>query len=99
MSTEGQRRVQEEAKTRLAAWRTKLDELKVKGYLLKMEYRDKQGETVADVEKAYEAAKSKFDELTAAGGEEASKLGAGFSAAWDSFKSAYKGVTEESADA
>ena len=95
MSTEDQDKMQ----AQLDAWRTKLDELKVKGHLLKMEYRDKQDETVEGIESAYEAAKAKFNELTAAGGEEASKLGAGFTAAWASFKSAYKGATEEESDA
>lgn len=94
MSTEDQDKMQ----AQMDAWRTKLDELKVKGHLLKMEYRDKQDETVAEIESAYEAAKAKFNELTAAGGEEAAKLGAGFSAAWASFKSAYEGATEEESD-
>ena len=98
MSTEDQSGAKAEAQAQIDAWRTKLDLLKVKGHLLKMEYRDKQDETIEEIEQAYEAAKAKFNELSAAGGAEASKLGAGFKAAWASFKSAYKDATEEAAD-
>jgi len=98
MSTEDQNEAKAEAQAQLDTWRTKLDLLKVKGHLLKLEYRDKQDETIEEIERAYEAAKAKFNELSAAGGEEASKLGAGFTAAWASFKGAYNGATEEAAD-
>ena len=81
----------------LDAWRTKLDELRVKASLLKMEYRDRQDETVEEVEKHYANAKAKFIELKDAGTAEAGKLGAGFVAAWDAFKQAYDGVTEDEA--
>ena len=70
----------------------------IKGHLLKMEYRDKQDETIEGIEGAYAAAKEKFKHLSAAGGEEAAKLGAGFTAAWASFKSAYEGATEDESE-
>ena len=91
MSTEDTDKIQ----AQLDEWRTKLDELKVKGHLLKMELRDKQGEVVEDMESAYAQAKAKFLEMKAAGETEADKLGAGFSAAWDAFKKAYDDATED----
>ena len=91
MSAEGKDQIQ----AQLDEWRTKLDELRVKGSLLKMEYRDKQGETVEEVEAAYAAAKAKFLEMKDTGEVEAGKLGAGFTAAWTAFKKAYDGVTDD----
>ena len=91
MSTEDTDKIQ----AQFDEWRTKLDELKVRGHLLKMELRDKQGEVVADMEDAYAAAKSKFLEMKAAGESEADKLEAGFTAAWDAFKKAYDNATED----
>ena len=79
----------------LDAWRTKIDELRVKASLLKMEYRDKPLEAQEQIEQAYESAKAKFLELKDAGGEEAAKLGAGFAAAWAAFKDKYDGMTED----
>ena len=87
----------EKVEAQLNEWKGKLDELRVKGHLLKMEYRDKQDETVTEIESAYEAAKAKFLEMKDAGEVEAGKLGAGFTAAWDAFKQAYDGATEDEA--
>ena len=85
----------QEIQAQLDSWRTRLDELKVKGHLLKMEYRDKQDEVVGQIETAYAAAKEKFHELKDAGEDQADKLGSGFTAAWDAFKQAYDGATED----
>lgn len=95
MSAEDQEKIQ----AQLDEWRGKLDMLRVKGSLLKMEYRDKQSETVEEIEAAYAAAKAKFLEMKASGEVEAGKLGSGFTAAWGAFKKAYDGVTEEAEEA
>ena len=78
----------------LDQWRTKLDELKLKAHLLKLEYRDKPDEVVARLEDAYGSAKTKFGEMKDAGAAEAAGLGAGFTAAWSAFKDAYNEATE-----
>lgn len=83
-----------EIQSQLDAFRTKLDELKVQGSLLKMEYRDKHPETVSRMENAFAAARDKFDALKTASAEEAAKIGAGFDAAWASFKSAWQDTVE-----
>ena len=78
----------------LDTWRGRLDELKLKAHLLKMEYRDKPDEVVEELEAAYGKAKGKFREWKDAGASEAEGIGAGFSAAWKAFKEAYKNATE-----
>lgn len=78
----------------LDSFRTKLDELRVKAHLLKLEYRDKPDEVVAQLEDAYGQAKTKFGEWTATAETEAQGVGAGFTAAWEAFKDAYKNATE-----
>ena len=92
MSAEDQQKMQ----AQLDEWRGKLDELRVKGHLLKMEYRDKQDVVVGDMEQAYAAAKAKFLELKAATETETGKLSAGFTSAWSAFKEAYDKHTESS---
>ena len=84
----------EQRRAALDEWRTKLDGLKVKGSLLKMEYRDKQDEVVGQISAAYDKAKTNFDGLLQAGEDQATKLDAGFDAAWDAFKDAYKNATD-----
>ena len=91
MSAESTQKIQEQ----LDEWRAKLDQLRVKGSLLKMELRDKHGDVVDDVEAAYDVAKAKFLELKAAGATEADKVGAGFGAAWTAFKKAYSDATDK----
>ena len=79
-------------------FQTKLDELKVKGHLLKLEYRDKQGEVVDGIQATYTEAKEKYEAMKNAGESEAEQLGQGFSAAWSAFKEAYHGATEGGGD-
>ncbi|MDF1703103.1 MAG: hypothetical protein P1V36_18295 [Planctomycetota bacterium] len=79
----------------LDAWRTKLDELKLKAHLLKLEHRDTPDKVMGQLESAYGTAKDKFVELKDAGAVEAAGLGAGFTAAWSAFKEAYKSATDE----
>lgn len=79
----------------LDKWRTRLDELKLKAHLLKLEYRDKPDEVVEELEGAYDKAKAKFGEWSEAGQAEAAGIGAGFTAAWQAFKDAYKNATDD----
>ena len=78
----------------LDAWRGKLDELRVKAHLLKMEYRDKPDEVLERLESAYDKAKAKFASWRDAGETEATGIAAGFTAAWTAFKDAYRDATE-----
>lgn len=88
----------QKTQAQLDQWRTKLDVLKVKGHLFKMESKEKQDEALAAIESAYGKAKAKFEEMSAATGEEAGKIGSGFSAAWGAFKDAYAGATKDEAE-
>ena len=78
-------------------WRTRLEELKVKGSLLKMELRDQKDEVIGDLDTAYNGAKAKLGEWADATGEQADKLGAGFESAWAAFKDAYSDATQNNA--
>lgn len=80
---------------KLDTWRTKLDELKLKAHLLKMEHRDKPDEILGELEDAYATCKRKFAEWKDAGTAEATGIGAGFTAAWSAFKKAYNDATED----
>ena len=84
----------QEIQEQLDAWRGKLDELKLKASLLKMEYRDKPDEVVEQLESAYDKAKGKFADWRKAGEAEASGVAAGFKSAWAAFKDAYRDATE-----
>ena len=84
----------EAIQAQLDQWRTKLDELKLKAHLLKMEHRDKPDEVMQKLESSYDSAKAKFGEWKDAGAAEAAGIGAGFTAAWDAFKNAYNDATE-----
>ena len=89
---------QQDIQNQIDAFRTKLDELKVQGHLLKMEHRDKQDEVVNGIETAWFEAKEKFEAMKAAGETEATQLGEGFNAAWAAFKQAYNNAAEEGAE-
>ncbi|MHC4953544.1 MAG: sll1863 family stress response protein [Planctomycetota bacterium] len=91
MSNDETRKFQEQ----LDEWQGKLDQLKVRGNLFKMEYRDKQDEVFSSISSAYDDAKSKFADWTEAGAAEADRVGTGFKAAWSAFKDAYKNATED----
>ena len=90
---------QAQIEAELAGWRTKLDTLRVRANLLKMEYRDQHDEVVEKLESAYEDAKTRFADFAAATDEEVTNLKAGFTSAWSAFKEAYDGHTEDEPDA
>ena len=93
MSNEQTRKFQ----AQMEEWRTRLDELKVKGSLLKMELRDQKEEVVGNLDSAYNGAKAKLGEWADATGEQAEALGAGFESAWEAFKDAYSNATQKDA--
>ena len=83
-----------QVKEQLEAWRQKLDTLRLKAHLFKMEYRDKPLEAQEQLEQAYGRAKAKFHELKEAGSDEASRVGESFRAAWDAFRKRYDDMTD-----
>ena len=76
-------------------WQGKLDQLKVRGNLFKMEYRDKQDEAFNSIRSTYDDAKDKFNDWSEAGAAEADRVGTGFKAAWQAFQDAYNNATED----
>lgn len=97
----------EQIETELNEWRGKLDMLKVKGNLLKMEFRDKKDDVLEALESALDTAKGTYekvkdsDQAQAALG--AAKAGAGHvksaaSAALAALHKAYHEHVDESAD-
>ena len=88
----------EQYQEQLDKMRQKLDELRVKGHLLKMELRDNSDEVLEGMESAYGVAKAKFQEFAAASENEADKLGGAFKAAWQAFTKAYDDATEDKGD-
>ncbi len=91
MSSENRDKYQEQ----LDAMRQKLDELRLKGHLLKMELQDNKDEVLEGMESAYGVAKEKFKEFTAASETEADKFGSAFKAAWGAFKKTYDDATKD----
>jgi hypothetical protein len=75
-------------------WRTRLDELRVRGHLLRMELRDKKDDVLDDMDHAYAEAKVRFEKLKDSAETEQEGLSAGFQAAWKAFKKAYDDATE-----
>ena len=90
-NTESSEKYQEQ----LDAMRQKIDELRLKGHLLKMELRDNKDEVLEGIESAYGVAKEKFQLFAEASETEAEKLGSAFKAAWNSFRKAYDDATEK----
>jgi len=75
--------------------KARLDELRLRGELLKMELRDKKDDTLTSLDRAYGEAKVKFEKMREAAGEERERLGAGCQAAWEAFQKAYKDATAD----
>ena len=74
----------------------RLDELRLKGNLGKMEARDKLAEYKRVLEPAYEKAKSTLSELSHAGAEESKAMAKSLSAGWDELRKTHKRLAEES---
>jgi hypothetical protein len=82
-------------KAELADWKTKLEGLRVKASLGKMELRDKERELAEKFEPAYTQAMKKLAELRDDAGDEAKALRAGLEAGWGELRRAYTAARDE----
>jgi hypothetical protein len=78
--------IKDQVQEGLDAARQQLEELRVKANLLKMELRDKHGDVVDDIEKAYEATKEKLVEFGDATEETADDAAQSLKSAWKTLK-------------
>lgn len=76
----------------LADWRAKLDQLRVKASLGRMELRDRERELLDEFQPAYERAMHKLGELRGAAGEEVKAVRAGLEAGWKELRATYESV-------
>jgi broad specificity phosphatase PhoE len=84
--------VMEKLEAELADWRTKLDTLRVRAHLGKMELKDKEREMLEAFEPAYDQARKKLGEAVAGGGERAAALAKGLDSGWKELRKTYKEV-------
>lgn len=80
----------------LETMRARLDELRVKGNLGKMELRDKLVEFKGALEPAYQKAKSTLGDLSRSGAEESKTMAKSLVAGWDELRKTHKQLSEES---
>jgi hypothetical protein len=78
----------------LDGWRTRLEELRVKASLGKLELRDKEREAFERFEGAYETAMRKLGEARDEADDRATALRAGVEAGWKELRATYKSVRE-----
>ncbi len=78
--------IKDEVQAGLDSMRLHIDELRVKAKLLKLELRDKQGDVVEDIEKAYGVAKEKLSAFGDATEETADSAAASLKGAWETLK-------------
>lgn len=83
----------------LDGMRTRLDELRVRGNLGKMELRDKLTEYRTSLEPAYLKAKAKIADLSKAGAEESKTVAKSLVAGWDELLKTHKELSEEASQA
>ena len=76
----------------LADWRTRLEELRVKASLGKMELRDRERKLLEDFQPAYEKALEKLSEAKDVAGGEAKAVKAGLEAGWKELRKTYDSV-------
>ncbi len=76
----------------LAEWRQKLDELRVKANLGKMELRDRERKLMEDFQPAFDKAMARVGELKDSAGAEAKALRAGIEAGWRELRKTYESV-------
>ena len=76
----------------LADWRTRLDELRVKASLGKMELRDREKKLLDEFQPAYEIAMKKLGEAKDLAGSEAKAMKAGLEAGWKELRKTYESV-------
>ena len=79
----------------LDGMRSRLDELRVRGNLGKMELRDKLTEFKGSLDPAYQKAKSKVADLSQAGADESKTVLKSLIAGWDELRKTYKELSEE----
>ena len=78
--------IKDEVQAGLDKMRLHIDEMRVKAHLLKMELRDKQGDVVEDIEKAYGVTKDKLVEFGNATEETADSAATSLKSAWETLK-------------
>jgi len=76
----------------LADWRTRLDGLRVKASLGKMELRDRERVLLDGFQPAYEKAMEKLGEAKDFAGSEAKAVKAGLEAGWKELRKTYESV-------
>jgi hypothetical protein len=82
----------ERMQAELARWRGRIDALRVKGSLGRMEARDKAEGLRQEFERAYRGARESLGEAARTGGERARALRAGLEAGWDELRRTYDEV-------
>jgi hypothetical protein len=78
----------------LAEWRTRLEELRVKASLGKLELRDKERELMERFEPAYKDALKRAAELKDQADDRAKAMRAGIEAGWKELRATYHAVRE-----
>ena len=76
----------------LADWRTRMDELRVKASLGKMELRDREKKLIEDFQPAYDVAMKKLGEARDFAGSESKAVWAGLEAGWKELRKTYESV-------
>ena len=79
----------------LDGMRVRLDELRVKGSLGKLELRDKLTEFKDALEPSYQKAKSTLSDLSRSGAEESKAIAKSLVAGWDELRRTHKQLSEE----
>ena len=78
--------IKEQVKAGLDVMRQHIDQMRVKANLLKMELRDKQGDVVEDIEKAYGYTSEKLSEFSNATEDTAAEAAESLKGAWAKLK-------------
>ena len=82
----------------LADWRARLEQLRVKASLGRMELRDREQKLLDEFQPAYESAMRKLGELRDAAGDEAKAVKAGLEAGWRELRKTYESARGERED-
>lgn len=84
--------IAEKLEKELADWRTRLDELRVKASLGKMELRDREKKLLEDFQPAYQSAMEKLGEAKGFAESEAKAVKSGLEAGWKELRKTYDAV-------
>lgn len=90
--------IAEKLDAELDAWRTRLEELRVKANLGKMELRDRERALLEEFQPAYDGAMKKLGELKDSAGDEAKAVRAGLEAGWKELRKSYEAARLEKDD-